>query len=332
MRLTMPPHIDPAHPIAMQEYAIYTPPMDELIETVGDWINRKESGGYFYSPPRYGKSRTIKWFVSDALHERFKALIPLVIWIRRNDMQVTESEFWYEILLASGFIFAEKKIVKTKSKYRDEVLSRMISIARSAHNNYVVLIIDEAHDMTVKEWRWLLGLQNHLDYQGIRLSVFSIGTQQIGCQHDYLAKTGNAHISARFLVANSRFHGIRDKDELKFVLEGYDRESEWPADSGLSYLKYFSPDNFSLGNRLADCHEVFWQALCDLIPKTNKSALSTFMEIGLPMKHIALSIEEALWRLAEGGEWGKVTSFSSWTEMIADTGYVGHLKAISALA
>jgi hypothetical protein len=78
--------------------------------------------------------------------------------------------------------------------------------------------------VTVKEWRWLLGLQNNLDFKGIRLSVFSIGTQNISYRHDFLAKTGNSHISARFMVSNSRFNGLRDEADREFVLTGYDQE------------------------------------------------------------------------------------------------------------
>jgi hypothetical protein len=77
------------------------------------------------------------------------------------------------------------------------------------------------HYATVKEWRWLFGLQNNLDFKGIRLSVFSIGTQNISYRHDFLAKTGN---SARFMVSNSRFNGLRDEADLEFVLTGYDQE------------------------------------------------------------------------------------------------------------
>lgn len=330
MRLIMPPHIDPSHPIATQEYAVYTPPIYEMIETMGNWINRKETGGYVSSPPRFGKSRAIKWFVRDALEERFNTAIPLVIWSRRTDMQVTEGEFWYEILLASGFIFAELKQVKSKTKFRDEVLNRMIGIARSAGSNYVVLVIDEAQEMTIKEWKWLLGLQNHLDQRGFRFSIFSIGTQQLGYKHDYLAKTGNSHISSRFLVANSKFFGLRDEAELKYVLEGYDRESEWPDNSGISYFQYFSPENFKHGHRLASCSEILWAVFCELLPKDNKSAASNLLAAGIPMKYVALSIEEAMWKLAEGEEWEKVTSSVSWNNIVDGTGYVGHMTAISS--
>lgn len=333
MRLIRPPHISPEHPIATQEYAVFTPPISELIETVGDWMNRMESGGYVYGPSRFGKSRGVKWFVKTALEERFKLSVPLVIWVRRSDMHVSEGEFWKDLLIASNFLFANTtRRYRNRAEPREIFRSRMTSLARDAGSNYVVLLIDEAQDMTLREWQWLLGLQNVLDYDGFRLSVFSIGTQQIGYQHDYLAKSGNAHIAARFFVLHSKFHGLRGQEELKFVLEGYDRESEWPSGSGTSYLRYFSQEHFLTKKRLGDCTGTLWQVFEDLLPAEIRRRFEReAAEMEIPMKHVALSVEEALWRLADGEDWDEVTSYESWAQIIAGTGFQGHMKAISHL-
>ena len=332
MRLLRPSHIAAEHPIATQEYAVYTPPISELIETIGEWINRMESGGYIYGPSRFGKSRGVKWYVRTALEERFKNAVPLVIWVRRADMNASESDFWRDLLLASNFHFDKSNSRKPRAELRELFRSRMIALARAAQSNYVVLLIDEAQDMTMREWQWLLGLQNVLDYDGFRLSVFSIGTQQIGYQHDYLAKSGNSHIAARFFVLHSRFHGLRDVDELGFVLEGYDRESEWPNGSGKSYLNYYAPWHFSANRRLSQCSAELWQALADLLPDEVKRRFGhKGGEIEIPMKHVALATEEVLWRLADGKDWDEATCYESWCEAVAGTGYNGHMQAISNL-
>ncbi|MBV1777456.1 ATP-binding protein [Burkholderiaceae bacterium DAT-1] len=331
MRVIRPSHISPEHPIATQEYAVFTPPINELIETFGNWINRMESGGYTSGPSRFGKTRGVKWYVRSALEERFNASIPLVIWVRRPDMHVSEAEFWKDLLLASKFQFIDPmKITNKRAGLRELFRNRMVSLAKTANSNYIVLLIDEAQDVTLREWQWLLGLQNILDLDGYRLSVFSIGTHQIGYQHDYLAKTGNAHIAARFFLLYSRFHGLRSLDELRFVLEGYDQESEWPAGSGKSYLHYFAPGQFMAGHRLSACADVLWQALNDLLPLEFKRFYEKrSLEIEIPMKHVAQAVEEVLWRLAEGGEWEVVTNYDSWVDIIRATGFSGHIEAIT---
>lgn len=332
MRLIRPPHIDANHPIATQEYAVYTPPISELIDTIGDWMNRMESGGYIYGPSRFGKSRGVKWYVRTALEERFQYAVPLVVWIRRADMHVSESGFWRDLLLASNFQFAQTTKSNNLARLRELFRERMITLAKAANSNYVVLLIDEAQEMTLREWQWLLGLQNILDYQGFRLSVFSIGTQQIGYQHDYLAKSGNAHIAARFFVLHSKFHGLRDSAELNFVLEGYDHESEWPDGSGKSYLNYFVPHYFSANHRLSHCTDSLWRALEDLLPvDVTHNFKRRKTEIEFPMKHIALSVEEVLWRLADGQEWEEATSYESWKQIVSETGFARHMQAITSL-
>src|SRR4030067_724650 len=91
---------------------------------------------------------------------------------------------------------------------------------------------------------WLLGLQNDLDNEGYRLSVFSIGSHHIHYQPNYLARTGNAHIVARFFPVDARFYGIRSVSELAYALNGYDLDSDWPPGTNTSYLKYFAPSEF----------------------------------------------------------------------------------------
>jgi hypothetical protein len=328
MRVIVPPHIDPEHPINTQEYAVYTPPIEEMVVQISDWINKKASGGYIYGASRFGKSRAIKWFVLSALEERFKSIAPLVVWIRRPDMHASEVEFWKDLLMASKFEFADPdKRIKNRTQARELFRHRMITLARAARSNYVVLLIDEAQGLTRREWNWLLGLQNVLDYDGYRLSVFSVGTQQIGYQHDFLAKTGDGHISARFLLLSAPFHGIRSREELEYVLNGYDQESEWPADSGISYLHYFAPKSYKAGKRLAHCADHIWQAMTELLPPGLKQP-KTLAKIEFPMKFIALAVEDVLWRLAQDEEWEDVMNFDAWVETIASSGFTAHMQAI----
>lgn len=225
--------IDPRHPILTQEYAIYTPPIDKMITTIGDWIDQRISGGHIYGPSRFGKSRAVKWYLRTVLEDRYNASLPLIVWIRRDSV-MSEADFWNSLLSASKYyLFNPEKPNKSKSVVRFLFEQQFVTIARQSRGNYVVLLIDEAHEMTLKEWKWLLGLQNSLDDQGIRFCVISIGSYGLQYQPDYLARTGNAHIAARFYASDTRFHGISSCDEIGYVLNGYDINSEWPKKSGI---------------------------------------------------------------------------------------------------
>ncbi|WP_459575154.1 hypothetical protein [Cupriavidus sp. 8B] len=103
-----------------KQYAVYTPPMHEMIKQVGDWIEQQRPGGYVYGASRLGKTRCVQWYVAKVLEERFNAAVPLVVWNRWNrrpDSQTSEAGFWHQILLASRFEFAHPKQARALSPF-----------------------------------------------------------------------------------------------------------------------------------------------------------------------------------------------------------------------
>jgi hypothetical protein len=323
MSTQFPEHIDRNHCIFTKQYAVYTPPMHEMIQQIGDWIDHQRPGGYIFGASRLGKTRAVLWYLAQVLEERFGSLVPLVIWNRRPGGQPTEAAFWHQLLLASKFQFVDPAKAPKRSEGEYLCTERFVTLANNAGRNYVVLLIDEAHEMTLREWKWLVGLQNQLDHEGYLLSVFSIGSHQLGYKHEYLASTGNAHIAARFMAAHARFHGIRSAAELAYVLTGYDTDSEWPPGSGTSFLQYFAPTYHDHGRRFADHVERLWEALLVLKP----ASASRFTEF--PMQHIARVVEEALLRLAQGVPWESVVSLDSWMDGLTRTNYPDHMRIIA---
>jgi type II secretory pathway predicted ATPase ExeA len=323
MTFSLPEHVDPRHCVVTKQYAVYTPPMHEMILQIGDWIDQQRPGGYIHGASRLGKSRGVQWHLNDVLAERFHLVLPLVVWSRRPDSHTSEAGFWHQLLIASRFEFVDpvKPIKKAEAIFL--CMQRFIAIAKSAQRNYVVLLIDEAQDLTLREWKWLVGLQNQLDYEGYLLSVFSIGSHQLGYKHEYLASTGNAHVAARFMAAHAKFHGLRSVDEVEYVLNGYDIDSEWPHGSGVSFLRYFAPRAFADGRRLAENAARLWKALVELTPDTAKK----YREF--PMQHVAKTVETMLFKLAHGEDWDEVTSYDSWLSGLAKNNFPNHMHIIS---
>ncbi|MBK7656808.1 MAG: hypothetical protein IPJ18_19035 [Betaproteobacteria bacterium] len=170
----------------------------------------------------------------------------------------------------------------------------MIATAASCSSNFVALLIDEAQAMTFREWSWLLGLQNAMDWEGYRLSVFSIASHQMDYTYELLGKSDHAHVAARFLVAHWPFPGISSAAEVEYVLKGYDEASEWPDHSGISYLAHFAPEPFARGARLAPCAGVLWQVLHDLLPKNYQGDAelhAAHRPLGLGGSHLARKVD-----------------------------------------
>lgn len=219
------------------------------------------------------------------VRERFGAVMPLVVWNRRPDSRASEAGFWHQLLLASHFEFAYPTKPPKKAEGVYLCKQRFMVLLKNAKRNYVMPSIDEAQDTTFREWKRLLGIQNDLDYEGYLLSVFFVGSHQLNYRHEYMAMTGNAHVAARFIAAHARFHGLRSPDEIAYVLNGYDVDSEWPPGSTVSYLHYFAPGAFREGRRLADCAGQLWNPLVELSPESARRHFE------FPMQHIARAAE-----------------------------------------
>ncbi|VVD62959.1 ATP-binding protein [Pandoraea commovens] len=247
----------------------------------------------------------------------------MVVWNRRADSQVSEAAFWQQILMASKFSFADarKRPARVESIFLCK--ERFIAIANSANRNYAVLLIDEAQDMTLREWKWLVGLQNDLDYEGYLLSVFSIGSHQLSYRHEYMASTGNAHIAARFMAAHAKFRGLQSPLELEYVLNAYDVDSEWPAGSNISFLEYFAPGAYLSGRRLTEAVQQFWMALVELSPNEARRHRE------FPMQHIARTVEALLLQLATETPWDDVMSYENLLRELSRTNFSDHMRIIS---
>lgn len=315
------------HPVIRRDYAVFTPPMGSMITTIGDWIDQQVTGGYIYGPSRYGKSRTVKWFVRSELAARFGSDLPIVVWIR-EDTLIREAEFWNMLLQAAKFEFLDPTKPKQKVVGRYLFRERLETMARAARTNCVVLLIDEAQQVTLNEWQWLLGLQNMLDDDGFRLITIAVGTHQLGYNPNYLSRTGNAHIAARFFAQDAPFRGLRSADELAFVLRGYDVDSEWPSGSGLSFLQYFAPDDFARGCRLADCASRLWNTFEALIPPGLFGDKSK-ADFELPMQSVTHTVETMLRAFSRGEKWDEVTSPARQLTVVAKTGFTDFMRYIS---
>ncbi len=73
----------------------------------------------------------------------------------------------------------------------------------------------------------------------------------------------------RFMVRDAPFRGIRSDKELVSVLDVYDCRSEWPPKAASSYTRYFLPQAFEYGFRMASCGAILWDIFDELgLPKT----------------------------------------------------------------
>ena len=308
------------HPLVRGQYALYTPPIEEFIATVCEWIDSRVTGGYIYGVSRLGKSRAVRFWVERRLSEKYHGQLPFFRMVYKRHDRFSEFELLQELLEASRHRYG-------KSKNRNIMLDRLARFyamrAKNAGGNHVVLMIDEAQDMRDPEYRTICNLQNALDSLGYQLTVISVGSHELTYQHEVFIQTGDIHLIARFMVRDAPFRGIRNAAELRFVLDGYDADTEWPEKSGISYTHYFFPQAFAGGFRIAKYSRELWSIFAEMGPH------NPGYKLDVPMEHIAKTVEGIFRNFSDDRMVGEELTQSDLAGEIEKTAYRRHMRAIS---
>ncbi|SCU77855.1 conserved hypothetical protein [Cupriavidus necator] len=273
------------HPLLTKEYAIYTPTIAQFGTSIQRWAADRLPGGLITGYARTGKTTAVLHWAATLLRETEGPTLP-VLTLSALDRSTSPNLFWAHFLRSTG-------LAPWKSGDRlirfDRAVAGLCRRALENPSRYLVLIIDEANNLNALHWQQLKDLQNELDANATRLTVISVGTHELGEARSTLTLAGDSHLTARFMVQQCAFRGLVDVDELRFVLEGYDQHSRWPAPDGPTYTEYFAPRDYAAGFRLADYTCAIWQAMARRLPAMRGDAL-----IEIPMAFVGMLAEHVL--------------------------------------
>lgn len=318
----VPDGVDMAHPVVRKDYSLYTPAIEELVETCGKWIDGRVKGGTIYGPSQFGKSSGVDHWLGRLLEVRLKERVSLIIWTHQDHGSSSSPGGFHSKLLqaASEGTFARGSATKTLHK----LIERFTKLAYSNESHFIVVVIDEAQGMSAKEWLWLVQLHSTLDAEGVQLCVISIASFQFNERPLELAMTGSAHASARFMLHDRQFRGLQNADEIGFVLKGYDEDSEWPPGSGVSYSAGLAQRAFEEGFRIFDYRKRLWDVLHECLPK-GYAGKSEF-----PMQSIALAARYVLLKVAgSGSDWSKSVDLQTWRDGVISSGHTKLMNLVS---
>jgi hypothetical protein len=317
-------HIPRHHPLVTRDYSLYTPAIAQMAESIGHWLDDQVDGATIFGPSRFGKSSAVDNWLQTLLAERYGGQVPLVIW-SHTDSGGSQSvgRFHAHLLHASRHPLA--KAARSPLDRQHMLIERWAELASQGGGRFLVLVIDEAQGMTQREWLWLVELHSLLEKERLRLCVFSVASLQFFDEPVGMAMSGGAHVAARFMLAAEPFHGIRDIDELRFVLSGYDQGTEWPKRSGTSFTAGLAPLAWAAGFRMANHADGFMQAMQDELPAKYEGPIE------FPMKTVAQAARHALLRVAGGADPEDVMSAASLQRIVAGCGHKALMAVVTAI-
>lgn len=283
------------HPIQRRDYVIPTPTIEQTYSIVRELVWGRRPGIVFYGLQQTGKTMCTE-AISNLIQDEFPRVYVLLVDARRTKK---ENEKWLAKLLLSSM----GHITSARDDPID-LLNNVVTHIRVqqsiSQGDLCVLIIDEMHCLNVDHYFQLLDLSNILFRHKLRMTTIGFAQSDILENYTGFICRNNRQFIARFLSDFHPFNGCQDQSELAEILRFYDEQSEYPEDSGISYMQFYLPQAFEAGLRLEQEAPTIWKEL--------EIAGAALDGQSIPMVHVTSTVEELL--LANRGDDSTAFSFS----------------------
>lgn len=307
------------HPIEQGDYFIDTIAINEMMDSVLKWISFRNPGAIIYGAPRLGKTYAIK-YIKRVFDMKYNNQWITII-VRTRKMKTPNEDRFFEALLKDvGHKLHHQGKAGAK---RDRLTNFLLDKGDRSVRNQVVLFVDDAQRLGSIEYEWLMDIFNELDSCGITLTTILVGQSELSSKRN-LYLTTDKQIVGRFMIQENRFYGLRDREELAYLLASYDQVTEYPENSGWTYTRYFFPTGYDQGYRLENETDDIWQCI-QLI--RSEAGVKKPMEI--PMHYMIAIINYVLKKYGANEENVDWPTVNMWREAIIETGYI-HAEVIQS--
>jgi hypothetical protein len=271
------------HPLCNQKYLIPTFSIGETYAMVMRVIRRRDSGLVIWGQTRYGKTSAVK-YCAKSLGIDFPNF-PISIYNARLDIAPKKGDFYTQLLEVVGHARWEDKCSVAVKHAR---LVNFMAAAASADARMVYIVfLDEAQRMEQCHFNWVKDIYNDLMDKGVILLPILVGLKQLIDQKKAFLKSGEEGeaVVNRFMLYEHPFRGIREKVDFQTSLGFYDIAT-YPPDSDWSYTRFFLPQAYANGFRLASIGDVLWDAFNE-----SYAGLNLLSKMEIPMKYYTSTIE-----------------------------------------
>lgn len=304
------------HPVVDDLIAFPTPPLIRATETMIHIIGSGGRGGAFTAFPGFGKTRAIT-YCCERLPEVFPNM-PIVSFHAHNESHQTSSKFFEWLYERTVF---EIKAARTPRKIRDMLVRAWFLEAASRRSRKLICFGDEMQRWTANEFTWLIDISNDLESMGIRMTSILFAQQQFAHNRSIFLRDGRGDILGRFMSRWFTFGGIESALELKEVFHCYDdaEHGEYPPGSNCSYTRFFMPQAFEAGWRLASCAGNCWEIFLTQANKRLKRASTSKVSIG--MLWVAEAVQFVLMHYGDQDRTQFSIAKDQWVTAIESTGF-----------
>lgn len=241
------------HPLKLR---IRTPAVNQLHETLTQWLWTGAIGGFIEGPPRTGKTTALK-ILSSVLITRYGKPIPChTISVGPKDKRTIQG--LYRNLCISAGIGIHDSRSTNSDIYLEPLFHFLNDLATKAQSDHVVLFVDEMQRLHIDQIEAFASLHDLMATNDIYLSVFFTGNDtECDTLIRQIKDRSRRHIEGRFFKRKTLFNGIRSKIDLEKCLEQYDM-LRFPENSGPTYTESCLPMDVKMGFRLKALAPEMW--------------------------------------------------------------------------
>lgn len=257
-------------------------------EIIG-WITVDVPGGIVVGYSRTGKSTAIT-FLQERLKRIYGDKIPIIRLDVIEEDTPTDRKFYAKLLMAIGCEVPKRS--ETALTLRTRIINLLTVFARESEYNMIILLVDEASELNVKDFKWLMSLYNELMSRDVVLSTFMFGTYKLRGMKELFRSMGETQIVGRFMTKEHIFRGICSELEMQQCMICFDSPItvNLGQDLKISLMDYFFPDAYADGKSFSkDLTHIFWTAFLN-----TRVNLLIVENQGIPMQYFMSAFKMCL--------------------------------------
>jgi len=237
--------------------------------------------------PRIGKTYAARW-ICEAIVDLFGPLSWYEIPFEKDNSK-SEGKFFNKFLMSLNHSFPDSRdggVIRFRSE------EFLIERAKDSKTGTVILLLDEAQNLTSRHWVYLAELSNKIDRAGLSLFTLSTGQPSL-----YVIKNGlrelpgsqnGEFIIGRFFVEMIDFRALQSLEDIQSTLAEVDASPLGPNDKRL-WVESALPIAYASGWRLKDISELIWDAYKEIWTNSGRKKLPD-----VPMTYFDLLIRKIL--------------------------------------
>jgi len=270
------------HPLQRDAATIPTKALEEFVNVIRDWMDARITGGVIWGNQRVGKTQAIRYLMANG-QSLFGTSMPMSLFSAWDPTHTSLSErrFFGAVLEALGYADSTGGTAEVRRK---RLIGLIADRVKSSGDYRFVLFIDEAQWLARVQLRYLMDLHNQLKISDIRLVCILVGQPELVDIHSSLRAEKQNHLLGRFMSASHQFKGVCSQSDFNRIATAFDRQSEYPANSGTSYTAFYVPIGFEHGWRLAAHAATIWTTLdrvleVEKLPKCHEYPMQALMAL-----------------------------------------------------